>query len=183
MNLMLIVAILAISAVPMYAEAQKPSAVKLKADAQNVVKIISGDKLKTQTYCEIAELNDQIDQEEDRRKLRSCLGREINWRDNWVPNMSRWLAALRTSIQIPKAVKRPVRFSKSSTSCVVLTKGEARLTSSLRSYQWRSEGRLSIPAILDSVAQTACRVGSDKRAARTARSVLQQLKRDCWDHK
>ena len=65
MNLMLIVAVLAIAAVPMYAEAQKPSAVKLKADAQNVVKIISGDKLKTQTYCEIAELNDQIDQEED----------------------------------------------------------------------------------------------------------------------
>ena len=68
MNLMLIVAILAISAVPLYAEAQKPSAVKLKADAQNFVKTISGDKLKSQTYCEIVELNDQIDQEEDPAK-------------------------------------------------------------------------------------------------------------------
>ena len=68
MNLMLVVAILAISAVPMYVQAQKPSAVKLRADAQNVVKIISGDKLQTQTYCEIAELSDQIDQEEDPTK-------------------------------------------------------------------------------------------------------------------
>jgi hypothetical protein len=65
MNVILIVAILAISAVPMYAEAQKPSAVKLKAHAQNVVESIGGDKVKIQTYCEIAELNDQIDQEED----------------------------------------------------------------------------------------------------------------------
>jgi hypothetical protein len=68
MTLMLKVAILAISAVPMCAQAKQPSAVKLKADAQNVAKIISGDKLQTQTYCEIAELSDQIDQEEDPTK-------------------------------------------------------------------------------------------------------------------
>jgi hypothetical protein len=61
MNLMLIVAIF--SAVPIHAQAQKANAVKLKEEAQNVVEIISGDKLKTQTYCEIAELTDQIDQE------------------------------------------------------------------------------------------------------------------------
>ena len=41
---------------------QQSGAVKLKADAQNVVKIISGDKLKTQTYCEIVELEDEIDE-------------------------------------------------------------------------------------------------------------------------
>jgi hypothetical protein len=68
MNPMMIVAILVISAVPVCAQGQQPSAVKLRADAQNVVKIISGDKLKTQTYCEIAELSDQIDQEEDPTK-------------------------------------------------------------------------------------------------------------------
>jgi len=68
MNLMSGVAILAISAVPMYAQAQQSSMVKLKADAQNVVKIIRGDKLKTQTYCEIAELDDEIDEEQGSSK-------------------------------------------------------------------------------------------------------------------
>ena len=61
MNKMLMVAILVISAVPLYAQDQ-PNLAKLKADAENVVKIISGDKLKIQTYCEFADLSDQIDQ-------------------------------------------------------------------------------------------------------------------------
>ena len=68
MNLMSRVAILAISAVPMYAQAQQSGVVRLKADAQNVVKIISGDKLKTRTYCEIVELGDQIDEEQGSSK-------------------------------------------------------------------------------------------------------------------
>ena len=63
MNLMSRVAILAISAVPMCAQAQQSGVVKLKADAQNVVKIIRGDKLKTQIYCEILDLDDQIEDE------------------------------------------------------------------------------------------------------------------------
>ena len=46
----------------------QPSTVELKADAQNVVKIIRGDKLKTQTYCEIAELSDRMDEEQDTKK-------------------------------------------------------------------------------------------------------------------
>jgi hypothetical protein len=41
---------------------------KLKADAQNVVKTISGDKRKAQIYCQIAELSDEIDQEENPAK-------------------------------------------------------------------------------------------------------------------
>ena len=61
MKKMLMVAILVISAVPLYAQDQ-PNLAKLKADAENVVKIISGDKLKIQTYCEFADLSDQIDQ-------------------------------------------------------------------------------------------------------------------------
>jgi Spy/CpxP family protein refolding chaperone len=78
-----VVAILAISAV--YAQAQHTSADTLKAEARNFVKIISGDKRKSQTYCKIVELNDQIDQEEDpieaqelsrkRDKLEEKLGR------------------------------------------------------------------------------------------------------------
>lgn len=65
MNLILMVAILASSSAQMYAQAQRPSADELKAEAQNLVKIVSGDRRKSQTYCEIVELNDQIDQEED----------------------------------------------------------------------------------------------------------------------
>jgi len=61
MNTMLMVAVLAISAVPVYAQGQQLDPVKLKADAQNLIKIISGDKLKLQTYCEIGDLNGQLD--------------------------------------------------------------------------------------------------------------------------
>jgi len=49
----------------------------LKADAQKVVRIISGDKAKTQTYCQIAELSEQIDQEKDRNKA-EALSQKIN---------------------------------------------------------------------------------------------------------
>jgi hypothetical protein len=60
MNLKLIVAILAIAVVSLCAQTQQPSGAKLKADLQNVVKIISGDKAKTQTYCQIDELSNQV---------------------------------------------------------------------------------------------------------------------------
>jgi ABC-type transporter Mla subunit MlaD len=62
MDLKLTVAILAVALVPMCAQAQQPSGAKVKADAQNVVKIISGDKAKTQTYCQLDELSDQVTQ-------------------------------------------------------------------------------------------------------------------------
>ena len=63
MNLKLIVAILVIAAVPVCVQAQPPSTAKVtKADAQNVLKIISSDKAKTQTYCDRAKLGDQIEQ-------------------------------------------------------------------------------------------------------------------------
>jgi 3-oxoacyl-ACP reductase-like protein len=75
----------AISAAPIYAQAQQTSADTLKAEARNFVKIIRGDKRKSQTYCKIVELNDQIDQQEDpieaqvltqkRDKLEEKLGR------------------------------------------------------------------------------------------------------------
>jgi len=61
MNPTLLAAILALSAMPAYAQGQ-PNAAKLKADAQNVVTIISSDKAKMQTYCQFADLNDEIDQ-------------------------------------------------------------------------------------------------------------------------
>ena len=71
MNLKLIVAILAIAFVPVCAQAQQPSGAKVKTDVQNVVKIISGDKAKTQTYCQVSDIAKQMDeavQEKDRKK-------------------------------------------------------------------------------------------------------------------
>jgi hypothetical protein len=63
MNLKMIVAILVIAALPVCAQAQKPSAAKVtKADAQKVVKMISSDKAKTQTYCDLVKLGDQFEE-------------------------------------------------------------------------------------------------------------------------
>ena len=57
------IAILAVAAVPVCAQAQKQSAAKAtKRDAQKVVRIISGDKAKTQTYCDMVKLGEQIEQ-------------------------------------------------------------------------------------------------------------------------
>jgi hypothetical protein len=71
MNRLLLVWILLISALPLYAQDQQSNPAKLKADAQKVVSIIKGDKAKTQTYCQINDLAEQIgeaDQEKDNKK-------------------------------------------------------------------------------------------------------------------
>jgi hypothetical protein len=68
----LIVAAFVIVSLPVCAQAQKPTAVKVtNADAQKVVKIITDDKAKTQIYCAVADLNDQIDQTDpkDKKKI------------------------------------------------------------------------------------------------------------------
>jgi len=58
----LIVASLALAGWPLCTEAQEPSAAKVKADAQKVVKIIIGDKAKSQIYCDIVKLSEQIEE-------------------------------------------------------------------------------------------------------------------------
>lgn len=56
-----IVAILLAAALPAFAQTQNPSAAKItKADVQKVFKIISGNKTKSQTYCNIVKLVSQI---------------------------------------------------------------------------------------------------------------------------
>jgi wobble nucleotide-excising tRNase len=60
MNRKFIVAILLVVAVPVYAHAQNPRV--SKGDAQKVVTIISGDKAKTQTYCDITKLGEKIEE-------------------------------------------------------------------------------------------------------------------------
>ena len=72
MNRLLIVAILLASTVSLYAQRQQQNVAKLKADAQNVVSIISGDEAMTQTYCEARDIADQIvqaGQQKDNEKV------------------------------------------------------------------------------------------------------------------
>ena len=64
MEVKLITAILVTAAMASAALAQGPSTEKLKADAQEVVKIISSDSAKAQAYCETIKLGDQMDQAE-----------------------------------------------------------------------------------------------------------------------
>ena len=71
MNPKLIVAIFVIAAVPVYAQAQKPSTAKVTtADVQKVVTLISGDKAKTQTYCDIGKLNEQIEEANEKKDIK-----------------------------------------------------------------------------------------------------------------
>jgi hypothetical protein len=86
-NVKTFVAILLLAAVPVYAQAQNPRVTT--ADAHKVVAIISGDKAKIQTYCEIQKLSEQIEQAYEKKdnemadelsqkmdKLEETLGRE-----------------------------------------------------------------------------------------------------------
>ena len=71
-RLLWIVAILLVSTVPLYAQRQQQNVAKLKADAQKVVSIISGDEAKTQTYCEARDIAKQIvqaGQQKDNEKV------------------------------------------------------------------------------------------------------------------
>src|SRR3974377_2395564 len=77
MDRLLIIAILLISTAPLLAQAQQPNAAEL---AQKVVSIISGDKAKTQSYCQILDLSDELDQgdqQKDREKAEE-LSQKIN---------------------------------------------------------------------------------------------------------
>ena len=80
----LIVAALVVAAVPMCAQAQAPNPPKPSkpakaapaapvskvAAAQRVVKTISGDKTKTETYCDIGKLGEQIEQAEQKNDMK-----------------------------------------------------------------------------------------------------------------
>src|SRR6516225_2879229 len=70
-NGLLIVAILVISSATLYAQRQQQNIAKLTADARNLVGVIGSDKTKTQTYCQIEDLSEQLIQavqKKDRKK-------------------------------------------------------------------------------------------------------------------
>jgi hypothetical protein len=92
MNLKLVVAVAAIAAMPVLAQAQQkggpPPAAKppTKADVQKVLNQIKGDKAKLDTYCQIAKIGDQAqaaaekkDQKkvEDLNKQAEALGQKL----------------------------------------------------------------------------------------------------------
>jgi len=66
MNSRLIIAILVIAAMPLGFFTLRAHQVT-KADAQEVLKIISGDKAKTQTYCDMTRLDEQIKQAKEKK--------------------------------------------------------------------------------------------------------------------
>ena len=87
MKLKLIVTALVVAAMPMYAQAQSPNPPKPSkpakaapavpaapvskvAAAQKVVKTISGDKIKTETYCDIGKLGEQIEEAEKKNDMK-----------------------------------------------------------------------------------------------------------------
>src|SRR6516165_9242035 len=58
MNQLLIVVILIIGTLPLYGQGQQPNTAEL---AQKVIGIIAGDTTKTQTYCQVLDLSDELD--------------------------------------------------------------------------------------------------------------------------
>jgi hypothetical protein len=65
MNFKLVIAVIAVAGLPFCAQAQQgpPNAPKAtNADAQRVVKMISTDKAKSQAYCDMTKIGDQIEQ-------------------------------------------------------------------------------------------------------------------------
>jgi hypothetical protein len=85
MKLKLIATISVLAAISALAHAQRggpqPNVPKLtKADAQNLVQIISGDKAKAQTYCDLTKLYDQIDAAEQKNDTNTIetLGRQAD---------------------------------------------------------------------------------------------------------
>lgn len=76
MKLKLMIAVAVMAALPLCAQAQQPKAPQMQqpkapkatnADAQRVVKLVSGDKAKMQAYCDMAKLGDQIAQAEEKK--------------------------------------------------------------------------------------------------------------------
>jgi hypothetical protein len=76
MKLKLVAAISALAAIPALAHAQQggpqPNIPKpTKADAQSVVEIVTTDKVKTQVYCDLTKLYDQLQAAEQKNDTKT----------------------------------------------------------------------------------------------------------------
>jgi hypothetical protein len=97
MNRLMIVGILIILTAPLYAQA-KPDPAKLKADAQKVISLISGDKAKTQTFCQMEIVGTQIDEairEKDDKKAQELAQKLTDLEKNLGPEYLALVESLR----------------------------------------------------------------------------------------
>ena len=91
LNGLLIFAILLISTSPLYAQLQQQNVAKLKADARNLVGIIGSNKTKTQTYCQIDDLSEQLDravQEKDSKKANALIEKIVKLNKKMGPEFA-----------------------------------------------------------------------------------------------
>jgi type VI protein secretion system component VasK len=94
---LLIVAILLMSSASLYAQHQQPDLAKLKADAQKLVSIISGDKAKIEAYCEATDIGEQIveaAQDNNEKKAAALMQRMDELEKTLGPEYRRLLDAL-----------------------------------------------------------------------------------------
>ena len=97
MNRLMIVGVLIISTAPLYAQA-KPDPAKLKADAQKVISLISSDKAKTQTFCQMEIVGKQIDEairEKDDKKAQESAQKLTDLEKNLCPEYLALVESLR----------------------------------------------------------------------------------------
>jgi len=91
MKLKLVIAIFAL-AIPALTHAQPNVPKTTKADAQNVVQIITSDEVKMQAYCDLGKLFDQIQvakKENDSDTIQALGKHSFRWSTNSVLNTSK----------------------------------------------------------------------------------------------
>ena len=120
-NGLLIVAILVFSTGPLYAQRQQQNVAKLKADAQKVVSIISGDEAKTQSYCEARDIAGQIVQDiqqKDKEKVEDLSNNLIEQQKNLGSEYLALMESLRSVILSPKDTQEiEAMFDRLDESC------------------------------------------------------------------
>jgi hypothetical protein len=92
MNRLLIAGIVIVSTAPLFAQREQQNVAKLKADARNLVGIIGSDKTKTQTYCQIEDLTEQLDgavQEKDSQKAKALVKKIAQLNKKMGPDYAR----------------------------------------------------------------------------------------------
>jgi hypothetical protein len=121
MKWLLIVGILIFSTSPLFAQGQQPDAAKLKADAQKAVSIISGDKAKTQTFCQMEILGNQIDEailKQDTKKAAELAQKLSELEKNLGPEYLALVESLRSMDLISKDGQEiMLTFDKLDDSC------------------------------------------------------------------
>ena len=128
MNPKLIAAVLVIISFPVCAHAQKPTAAKVtNADAQKVAKMIGSDKAKIQIYCDIVELEDQIDETnpKDKKEIDELNQRMDELAAKLGPEYVALAAGLRGWTRTPRIARRSIRRSTGSINCARSSNGSA----------------------------------------------------------